>query len=80
MRPLGGAHQITSASPCPRGRKALSLGPEAVSLAVSFGPSAVSDQTSSVTLVHSTLADAGINTLGRFIVFILSLYPEVWVT
>ena len=66
--------------PLSQGKEGPSSGPEAVSLAVSFGPSAVSDQTPSVTLVHSTLADAGINTLGRFIVFILSLYPEVWVT
>lgn len=80
MLPLGGAHQITSASSFHGGREALPLGREAVSLAVSFGPSAVFDQTSSVTLIHPTLAGVGINTLGSFLLFILSLYPEVWVT
>lgn len=77
MLPLGGAPQITSAS-FHRGREAPSSGREAVSLAASFGPSAVFDQTSDMTLVHATLAGAGINTLGSFLLFILSLYPKVW--
>lgn len=79
MLPLGGAPQITSASSFHRGREAPSSGREAVSLAASCGPSAVFDQTSGATLVHATLEGAGINTLGSFLLFILSLYPEVWV-